>query len=39
MAFLKESKKLEIKYKLAMELGEIEIPNNIKYYYITLIRY
>ena len=36
-AFLEESKELEIEYQSAVESGETEIPDDIKYHYVALV--
>ena len=38
ITFFKESKELEIEYQLVVKLGKIEILDNIKYYYMALIK-
>jgi len=35
--FLEESKELEIEYQSAVDLGETEIPDDIKYHYVALV--
>lgn len=39
MKFLEESKELEFEYQSAVESGETEIPDEVKYHYVALIRY